>query len=146
MIQYSFSRFKGSYIPVLEGFETKCREVYKSAVITCSEEPLEEAPEKAKGEELPQCFHLFPIMREWKKNYEGQVNVSWLANLIRKLYCGRGSRPHFASLAPWGVWKLLIRWAVAVPLGYINLKSMIIICNILYIRYIQQKKNLDMES
>ena len=36
--------------------------------------------------------------------------------------------PHFASLAPSGVWKLLIRWAVAVPLGYVNLKSMIIIC------------------
>jgi hypothetical protein len=57
-------RFKASYILIFQGFETKCREVYKSAVITCSEEPLEEAPKKAKGEELPQCFHLFPIMGE----------------------------------------------------------------------------------
>jgi hypothetical protein len=33
--------------------------------------------------------------------------------------------PYFASLAPAGVWKLLMRWAVAVPLGYVNLKSII---------------------
>lgn len=49
-------------VPVVIGFETKCREVCKSTTITCSKEPLEEAPEKAKGEELPQCSHLFPIM------------------------------------------------------------------------------------
>ena len=36
---------------------------------------------------------------------------------------------YLASLAPSGVWKLLIRWAVAVPLGYVNLKSMTIIWN-----------------
>jgi hypothetical protein len=53
-----------SYIPVFIGFETKCREVYKSTAITCSEEPLEETPYKAKGEELPQCSHLFSIMKE----------------------------------------------------------------------------------
>lgn len=34
---------------------------------------------------------------------------------------------YFASFAPSGVWKLLIRCAVAVPLGYVNLKSMIMI-------------------
>lgn len=36
--------------------------------------------------------------------------------------------PYLANKAPLGVWKLLIRWAVAVPLGYISLKSIIIIC------------------
>lgn len=33
---------------------------------------------------------------------------------------------YLASLAPAGVWKLLMRWAVAVPLGYVSLYLMII--------------------
>lgn len=62
---------------------------------------------------------------------------------------------YFASLAPLGVWKLLMRYAVAVPLGYVNLYLKIIICfkkkRILmnyinmtwwYMKIIRTKKNL----
>lgn len=36
-------------------------------------------------------------------------------------------RTYFASFAPFGVWKLLMRRAVAVPLGYVSLYFKIII-------------------
>lgn len=49
------------YLPVIIGFETECREVRKATPIPCSEEPLKQSPQKAEGEELAQCPHLFPI-------------------------------------------------------------------------------------
>ena len=48
---------------VIISFKAKCREIHESAIICCSEKQLEETPEEAEGEELPQSSYLFPEPR-----------------------------------------------------------------------------------
>ena len=54
---------------VLISFESKGREVGEPTVFSSGEEPLEETPQEAEGEELPQYPHLFP---DAEKQYEGK--------------------------------------------------------------------------
>ena len=48
------------YLRILICFKTERREVYKSAAISSSIEPLKETPQETQGEELPQLLHLLP--------------------------------------------------------------------------------------
>lgn len=47
-------------VPVCISFEAESWEGFESTILSCSKEPLEETPQKAEGEELAQCSHLFP--------------------------------------------------------------------------------------
>ena len=52
--------YKSGVLLVLVSFEAKCWEIDKTTVISRSEEPLEEAPQEAEGEELSKHSHLLP--------------------------------------------------------------------------------------
>jgi len=82
---------------------------------------------KLNEKNLPNAFTCFlQLLNKKSKRIIRFRTLCCVANIVS------GSRlsPYFASLAPFGVWKLLMRWAVAVPLGYVSLKSIIIICSV----------------
>ena len=66
---------------VLISFESKGREVGEPTVFSSGEEPLEESPKEAKGEELPQYPHLFPDAEKQHEVKKKKSENSRLASL-----------------------------------------------------------------
>lgn len=82
------------------------REANKTTIVSSSVEPLKETPYEAEGEKFAQRFYLFPARVELNRE-ENKLEFLY----IQIEFKGRnsGSVPYFASMAPSGVWKLLIR-------------------------------------
>ena len=98
------------------GLEAHRREGHEAAALAGGVEPLEEAPCEAAGEEFPQRLDLPPAAISSDSDICIREDTQPQLESDRVPLCIRDSA-YLASLAPWGVWKLLMRWAVAVPLG-----------------------------
>ena len=111
-------------LPLLIRFQSKCWEAFKSTIVTNSKEPLEETPQEAEGKELSQFSQLFPAdtSENEKVSFKRLIAINVKARNLDSQIAS-----YIASLSLLGLLKLLITCAVALPLGYVNFKSSIII-------------------
>ena len=129
MCEFMESIFPTDPLPVFVRGEPERRERSEAAVGSSGVEPLEDGPEQAPQARPDDERHLPPVI---SRNVCSNIYPS--APRIRQERHHQATNScaiatHFACMTPWGLWKLLMRCAVAEPLGNVSRWRMIMVCS-----------------